>query len=301
VTQPGDAIARQAFAVQPRIELRDPDGGIVSGAVYKVRVANAVAEPHLLGNSYVRVSSGYHQFTDLRFERPGSGYFITFQLFEDDDSSVSDSTLVSDFFNVGLPFSGMHVSSRPRDMVAGTTMDPAPSVQIQNSDGQMLFVGDNVVFVSIREISDEPLRYPPLKLRGAVSAFSCCRAPNCLQLQRKMKIECDCAHEDAAKCSVPQGGIVTFYNFTINKVGTHVLEYKHVEILQQASDSAEEIIVTTQVRDTIGFSISAGAPSSLAIVDTPLSVDKGNNTGDHLFLSQMLYAYVQMYIRVCVM
>ena len=144
------------------------------------------------------------------------------------------------------------------------------------------------LYEAIEEIPDQSQGFPPHELRGSVSPWTCCRASNCLQLKRKMKIECDCSHEDAAMCSVPRDGVVSFHNFTLNKVGTHVLIYHHVEILHEGSEEvqcttregSEEVKCTTSVRDNIGFRVRVGKPSSLTIVDNPLSVAMGNNTGD---------------------
>jgi len=95
-----------------------------------------------------------------------------------------------------------------------------------------------------------------------------------------MDIECACSHRDAALCATGVGGIVSFYNLTVNKVGTHVLEYLHVELMPRSSSLDEFVREIYTVRDTSGFSILPGLADSLAVVDQPSSVYMGNVTGD---------------------
>jgi hypothetical protein len=72
------------------------------------------------GNTYVTVT-GVYQFTDLRFERPGSGYALAFFLFDTSDVSVRDEESIdiisySDTFGVGPAYSHLQINTRPTDM-----------------------------------------------------------------------------------------------------------------------------------------------------------------------------------------
>jgi hypothetical protein len=72
------------------------------------------------GTIYVTVT-GVYQFTDLRFERPGSGYSLVFYLFDASDVSVRDEESIdvytkSDWFMVRPAYSQMQINTRPKDM-----------------------------------------------------------------------------------------------------------------------------------------------------------------------------------------
>ena len=155
-----------------------------------------------------------------------------------------------------------------------------PSVQLFDVNGARLFEGNNAVFVSVEEISETPKENPLLLLKGEVSDFSCCRAANCPQLKRKMHIECDCNNKDAALCAVPVNGIVSFYNLTVNKAGSHRLKYIHTEIMPRltVSDTIEERVSSFQ--DTSGFTIVSGPTDQMSFVHQTKAIAIGNSTGD---------------------
>jgi hypothetical protein len=101
-----------------------------------------------------------------------------------------------------VPFASIGAHEEPTgQIVAGFELLPTPAVKVMNSDGKILPEAGNVVFVSVVETSNQPRTFPPLALSSKVSARSCCRLPECLQLKAKMVIECDCSHPEAgAEC-----------------------------------------------------------------------------------------------------
>ncbi len=65
--------------------------------------------------------TGVYQFTDLRFESPGSGYALAFSLFDTSDVSVRDEGSIdiiscSNSFGVDPAYSQIEIKSRPKDM-----------------------------------------------------------------------------------------------------------------------------------------------------------------------------------------
>ena len=275
VQQPDLAVARQAFTVQPRIELRDPETSDVDYNPYKVKASNSMNSPPLLGDHFVRVNGSF-QFTDLRFERPGSGYTIAFHLYTLGNQLISSTTITTtESFLVMPPLMALAGNEMPLGPItAGTVLTPTPSVRLADTDQKILNYGDNVVFVDITETSAQPRDYPTLIMTGQLSEFSCCRQANCAQLKVKMTIECDCAHPKAALCAVPDKGIVSFHNITVNKMGDHVLDYLHVEIMPDG-----EVVRYTYV-DEASFTIVPGPAEKLEVVAQPGDVFMGNVTGD---------------------
>ena len=145
----------RAFITQPRIKVQDSESR--ENVVFKVRVANEAGVPELLGNLYVTSSlycgfnrsiywtltfhtlfctgntyvtvTGVHQFTDLRFESPGSGYTLAFFLFDTSDVSVRDEESIdiiiyNDAFGVGPAYSQMQINTRPKDMARRSQPKP---------------------------------------------------------------------------------------------------------------------------------------------------------------------------------
>lgn len=97
-----------------------------------------------------------------------------------------------------VPFASIAGDVEPTgEMVAGYQLLPKPSVTLLNSYGTILQEADNVIFVSVVEISNKPRTFPPLVLSSTVSDHSCCRRPTCLQSMARMVIECDCSHPAA--------------------------------------------------------------------------------------------------------
>ena len=154
VQQPDLAVARQAFTVQPRIELRDPETSDVDYNPYKVKASNSMNSPPLLGDHFVTVNGSF-QFTDLRFERPGSGYTIAFHLYTLGNQLISSTTITTtESFLVMPPLMALAGNEMPLGPItAGTVLTPTPSVRLADTDQKILNYGDNVVFVDITETS----------------------------------------------------------------------------------------------------------------------------------------------------
>ena len=96
-----------------------------------------------------------------------------------------------------------------------------------------------------------------------------------------MQAVCDCEHPEAALCAVPVNGIVTFYNITVNKAGTHLLSYRHIEIMPRSSPNDPVVEVEYTLRDNgPGFEIVSGPAEALAMPINPGPVNIGNVTGN---------------------
>jgi len=193
------------------------------------------------------------------------------------------------------PFVSLTGHTQPSgEILAGSPLAPTPAAYILDSDQKPLLFGDNVVFVSVVEISQNPRNFPPLELSGRVSEFSCCRASNCAALKQKMEIECDCSHKDAALCAVPRMGVAYFHNISVNKVGTFQLAYHHTEIMLSSSGDS----VTYTARDSGGFTVIPGPADSLAVVDQPGSSAIGNRTGTCMSHTEVI-PHMHMVTGVC--
>jgi hypothetical protein len=208
---------------------------------------------------------------------------LSFPMRTQTDQLVDGASVQSTPFTVQPPFAGLRGKTRPAgSMIAGDFLDPVPSVQLIDGDSKVLFYGDNVVFVSVEEVTAQPRPFPPLRLIGHPGKFACCRASNCRQLQQaRMQAECDCSHPDAALCAVPVNGIVTFHNLTVNKVGRHILTYRHVEIMPSASPDDPVELRSYTMRDSgPGFEILVGPADALAMPVGPAAVSMGTITGN---------------------
>jgi hypothetical protein len=105
-TQPGDALAEEAFGTQPTVEVQDANGNIMAddnATEVEVAIGTNPADGVLSGNTTATVVSGVATFTDLDIDTPGSGYTLTASA-----TGLSDAT--SDPFDVAPNVATIEVS-----------------------------------------------------------------------------------------------------------------------------------------------------------------------------------------------
>jgi hypothetical protein len=97
-TQPGSGVEATALSTQPVIELRDANGTAAtadSSTVVKasIQVGSGTSGAVLSGTTSATASAGVVKFTDLKIDKPGSGYMLVF-------TATNYGTKASNAFNV---------------------------------------------------------------------------------------------------------------------------------------------------------------------------------------------------------
>jgi len=151
---------------------------------------------------FVHLSSAPPRYSSSP-ESPSEHHFLTLWSTRAPNAPLPPSSHASVMIpHPQVPFAAIAGDVEPTgEIVAGFQLLPIPSVALLNRFGTILREADNVVFVSVVEITNKPTTFPPLVLSSRVSDHSCCRRPTCLQSMARMVIECDCGHPDAgANC-----------------------------------------------------------------------------------------------------
>ncbi|HEX7474408.1 MAG TPA: hypothetical protein VF318_00440, partial [Dehalococcoidales bacterium] len=75
IVQPGGAVARQEFAIQPQVAIEDDNGNIVTSATNIVTLS--IIGPAIAGKINIPAVDGVAKFTGLSLDNAGNGYSFT--------------------------------------------------------------------------------------------------------------------------------------------------------------------------------------------------------------------------------
>lgn len=124
--QPGGAVAGDAIAPTPTVEIRDAYGNLVTGSTATVTVSLAThpSAGTLGGTASVDAVAGVATFPDLWIDRVGTGYQLA-------AASAGLGGITSDAFDVSHAVAD-HLAfvQQPSDVVAGDPLTPALSVEV---------------------------------------------------------------------------------------------------------------------------------------------------------------------------
>jgi len=145
VVQPSDGTAGQALAPALQIEIRDTRGNRVTGASDAVTMAVG-ANPRggtLSGTKTVNAVDGVAAFGDLSIERAGTGYALA-------ASSGLLTAATSTAFSIG-PASPAQLgfTTQPSNSQAGTPINPAVAVTVQDAFGNTVTLATDAVTIAI--------------------------------------------------------------------------------------------------------------------------------------------------------
>ncbi|MGE3857126.1 MAG: hypothetical protein AB7G21_09245 [Dehalococcoidia bacterium] len=136
-TPPAGAVTGGAvFTTQPVVRLLDAGGNVASGATNAVTLAikpgTGTGGASLLGTNPVNAVAGVATFTDLRINRPGTGYVLVASV-----GGLTDAESAA--FNVTQgAAASLNVTTPPAGATAGSAFTTQPVVQVLDGDGNVV-------------------------------------------------------------------------------------------------------------------------------------------------------------------
>ncbi len=141
--QPSNVVAASAITPAVRVTLLDPFGNVATGSSAAVTMAIGTnpAGGVLSGTTSVNASSGVATFTNLKIDKPGTGYTLV-------AGSSGLASVTSTPFDVQVG-TGNKVAFgvQPSNTTAGNVISPAVTVQVQDAAGNLDPTATNQVTV----------------------------------------------------------------------------------------------------------------------------------------------------------
>lgn len=152
------------FSTQPEVEVRDAGGNLVTSATNAVTLAiksgTGTSGASLLGTTTVSAVNGVATFTDVRIDRPGSGFVLT----------ATASALISvdsaAFTVTQGPPAALAVLTSPSGATGGVSFATQPVVRLLDGDGNLVTGATNNVTVAIKSGQEPPARRSPARPRS---------------------------------------------------------------------------------------------------------------------------------------